>query len=60
MKKINGAKVALLSMDSLNENGKELRLNIDTTRSDKPYFFKIDFEKKYKVAGSKEGYLNGS
>lgn len=60
MEKINGAKVALLSMDSLNENGKELRLNIDTTRSDKPYFFKIDFEKKYKVAGSKEGYLNGS
>lgn len=58
--KINLAKVELLEEDSLGNSTAYKALNADTTRENMPYFFQIDFQKKYKVVGSKKTYLSGS
>lgn len=59
-KKINYTNVVLLSLDSLNNDGESIKLDIDTTRHNEPYLFKIDFNKNYKIVALKQHYLNGS
>lgn len=53
---IDSAKVTLYTY----VGNTEVELEADTTIDGMMYFFNIDFDKRYRVKGDKEGYLSGS
>ena len=53
---IAGASVSL-SLKSESTSGNDVIIASDTTQGEAPYFFNLKEEKKYKLAGAKDGYF---